>query len=122
MSWSPAETWLFIAFLAVAAAFIAWAACVRHQDRRERPSRFASMTVDEAHMDDLRRLQAELSASYGVPSPLDPSGRVSKVGVDHWRCPGCGGLTYGPDPEALCWPCEETADDVQVDVRQEVGR
>lgn len=46
------------------------------------------------------------------PTPVDGNGRVHKVGVDHWRCPSCGGLTYGTDPEARCFPCEDEAENI----------
>lgn len=80
MSWSPAETWLFVTFVLLAVTFIVWAGWTAHQDRRDRPSRLADMTADEAHMADLRRLQDELHADYGVPdpTPVDPNGRVRK--------------------------------------------
>lgn len=82
--WTPIETWSFIVGVLLMVALLAWSFAVARQDRRDRPSRLAPMTPDEAHMADLRRLQNELRADYGVPdpTPVDDNGRVRKRGVD----------------------------------------
>lgn len=92
MSWTPAETWLFIAFLAIAVAFVVWAGRTAFLDRFDRlpmlvPDPEPGELDVHLHLSLLYLWQRQVAASYDVPgpTPVDDSGRVWKVSVDFDR-------------------------------------